>query len=213
MEINGLDCIVDEPKNPKGTIIMVNGFNGSKESPHRSKRAKKFVENGYRVIRWDYRSKTSGKPTKTLTEDLEDLLSLIDHFDCDLFLVGSSWGGQIAFQAAARDERVKAIAVRSPGVDLDHITEDHEIQNSHVTSEPFFKDLKEYNTYKTAEEIDVPALVFAGSVDKRCPLKFTEKMMKKMPEPKKLVVYNIPHEWPDDLSSKATEKMLDWFSE
>lgn len=209
--INGLECIVEWSEDGKRTIVMINGFNGSKDSEHRSRRAGKFVEEGYRVVRWDYRSKTSGEPTKSLTEDLEDLLSLIDHFDCEVLLVGSSWGGQIALRAVTRDERIKAVAVRSPAVDLDHTSKDHEVQNSHVTSEKFFQDLKDYDSYQMAEEIDVPSLIFAGSKDKRCPLKFTEKLVEEIPEPKKLVIYDIPHEWPEDLHKESTEKMLSWF--
>ncbi len=213
MEINGLDCIVDEPEERKGTIIIVNGFNGSKDSPHRSRRAERFVDEGYRVVRWDYRSKTSGEPTKSLTEDLEDLLSLIDHFDCEVFLVGSSWGGQVALRTSTKDDRIKAVAVRSPVVDLDHTVKDGEVQKTHVTSEKFFEDIEQYNSYGMARDIEVPVLVFAGSEDERCPLEFTKKLVDKIPEPKELVVYDIPHEWPEDLHRESTEKMIDWFEE
>ena len=82
---------------------------------HRCRRA---VDAGYNAVRFDARGcgdSDGAFVDSTLEARLADLRGVVDHFDPDTYaLFGSSFGGKVAFHAAATDERVRAVATRAP---------------------------------------------------------------------------------------------------
>lgn len=212
MRINGLECTIDEPNNYTATIVMCNGFNGSKDTAHRINRAKEFVKNGFRVLRWDYRSITSKQPTKTLTEDLNDTLSLIDWLGDDVGLFGESWGGQLVLQAGARNEKVKAVVARVPITDLDYFKRRSPQRDESLCAQNFYEDILQYNTYEDVLKRKIPILIFSGTRDVSSPLEYHQKLFQLLPEPKKHIVFDEPHGWPSGPSyENTTEESLKWF--
>ena len=211
MQINGLECDLIEPKDYEKTVIMVNGLNQSRKRPQITKLTQPLIDAGFCLLKWDYRSHTSGNPTKTITEDLNDLMSLIDHIgECGVY--GTSWGGQIALQAAPRSNKIKAVVARVPVTDLEYFKSHKE-----RTSPPFVldysQDFDRYNTYEDAPKSKVPTLIFSGTTDESCLLGHHRKLFKLMDEPKKLVVYEGPHD-PDDEETMARfgKDAIEWFN-
>lgn len=214
MKINGLDCNLHEPKDYSASILMCCGFRGNKDMEHRIIRANTFAEAGFRVLRWDYRSETSKQPTKSLTEDLTDTLSLVDWLGDTVGVFGESWGGQMALQAGARNNKVKTVVARVPSTDFEYFKNHSESRYYYLCAPNLIEDMARYNTYKDVLKRKVPTLIFSGTRDTSCPLEYHKKLFQLLPEPKKHVIFDEPHDWFETPNNeKVTSISLDWFKQ
>ncbi|MCD6522397.1 MAG: prolyl oligopeptidase family serine peptidase [Candidatus Diapherotrites archaeon] len=209
--INGLECSIHEPETYKSIIIMCNGFNAPKDSPHRIRIANYLFQHNYRIVRWDYRSRTTGKPTKTLTEDLNDLLLLINHFDAS-GIYGSSWGGLLALHAASRNKNIRAIVLRVPVIEPNHFKNNPELLNNPLLAENFLEDFLSYNTYRDSLKRKFATLLFAGKHDDICPLEYAKRLFSLLPQPKKLIVLDEGHQWSEQSYTTLSEESIKWFN-
>lgn len=213
MQINDLAVSVHTPEDYSGTVIMINGFGGTKDKEHRINRATFFAENGFRVVRYDYRGLgESGPGKKSLTVDFNDLISIIDHFRCEVGLFGESWGGILALLGAARNKQVKAIVGRVPVVDVEHFSKKGRVLELPYLADNFLEDLLSYNTYEEVKKRQVPTLLFVGSKDPACPPEFTKKLYEILNEPKKLVEFPAGHFFSEgEFYEKTSQESLEWF--
>jgi len=120
--------IVDEPKIPvNGLAFVAHGQGGIKEQVHIEALKDVFLDNGYRVVRWDAANtigESGGRMEDvTMTSYYEDLIDVITWaksqkwYEEPFILCGHSMGGMIsALYAEAFPEQVKALIPVSPVV-------------------------------------------------------------------------------------------------
>ncbi|SDD50939.1 S9 family peptidase [Natrinema hispanicum] len=98
-------------------LVFCHGLRSDKSGSY-EQRCRRAVEAGYNAVRFDCRGcgESDGAfVASTLETRLTDLHHVVDYFDPDSFvLFGSSFGGKVAFHAAAADDRVTAVATRAP---------------------------------------------------------------------------------------------------
>ncbi len=114
-------------------------------------------------------------------------------------IVGSSFGSFFATIAAANEPRIRAVAVSAtcfePG--FHSIFEEASptfkmrfMYMSGFTDEKKFDEFRKTMTWEGyAEKIDAPYLCIAGEADELSPMQHTERLMKTLKGPKRLVVY------------------------
>ncbi|MDS0475054.1 alpha/beta fold hydrolase [Natrinema sp. 1APR25-10V2] len=142
---------------------------------HRCQRA---VEAGYNAVRFDSRGcgDADGEfVDSTLEARLADLHGVVDHFDPGAYtLFGSSFGGKVALHAAARDDRVRAVATRAPVTINEAFDEyraviDRDGAMTFDTGERidgrFFDALDRHPFDEVVENLTVPVAIFHGGDD------------------------------------------------
>jgi len=111
-----------ESSNEKAAgIILCQGFAGTKDM-FLPDYAKKFAENGYIVLTFDYRGfgKSEGEAgrlvPKMQVEDIKNALSFLEAYDAidpaRIGIWGTSYGGANAIMVAADDKRIKCLVVQ-----------------------------------------------------------------------------------------------------
>ncbi|WP_254764710.1 alpha/beta hydrolase family protein [Natrinema marinum] len=147
---------------------------------HRCRRA---VEEGYNAVRFDTRGcgDSDGEfADSTLEARLADLHGVVDYFDPDSYaLFGSSFGGKVAFHAAATDDRVRAVATRAPVTLTDTFDEYRETvdRDGAVTFDTgdridgrFFEALDRHPFDEVVGTLSCPVAIFHGGDDESVPL-------------------------------------------
>ncbi|OLZ40474.1 alpha/beta hydrolase [Natrinema saccharevitans] len=98
-------------------IVFCHGLRSDKSGSYEG-RCRRAVREGYNAVRFDCRGcgESDGAfVDATLEARLADLRGVIEYFDPDSYvLFGSSFGGKVAFHAAATDDRARAVATRAP---------------------------------------------------------------------------------------------------
>lgn len=100
--------IPDEWKVNSPTLLLVHGLCGSHESPYMIRMAKKFSDNGFKVVRMNLRGCGSGRGhAKKIyhagcTDDVLEVLKALkkEHLESDITLMGFSLGGNIVLKLA-----------------------------------------------------------------------------------------------------------------
>ena len=163
-------------------LVFCHGFRSDKSGSYEG-RCRRAVEAGYDAVRFDFRGcgESDGAfVEQTLSDKLADLKAVVEYVDPGSYAVfGSSFGGKVAFHAAARDERVEAVAARAPVTynrafdDYRAVVErDSEIRFDDGTrvDERLFADLEGYPFADAAAGIDVPVAIFHGAADGSVPV-------------------------------------------
>ena len=158
-------------------LVFCHGFLSDKSGSY-ERRCERAVVEGYNAVRFDFRGcgESDGAFVEQgLSEKLEDLSSVVDHFDLGAYvLFGSSFGGKVAFHAAARDDRVEAVVARAPvtfnrSFDEYRAVVDREgecrFDDGRRVDRRFFDDLERYPFAAAAAEIDVPVAIVHGARD------------------------------------------------
>ncbi|ELY81798.1 hydrolase-like protein [Natrinema pellirubrum DSM 15624] len=107
-------------------IVFCHGLRSDKSGSYEG-RCRRAVREGYNAVRFDCRGCGESDGTfvdATLEARLADLRAVTEYFDPDSYvLFGSSFGGKMAFHAAATDDRVRAVATRAPVTTTDTFDE------------------------------------------------------------------------------------------
>ncbi|MEM6273737.1 MAG: alpha/beta fold hydrolase [Myxococcota bacterium] len=169
--------------------VMCHGMLSTKDSPKHVRVAESMASLGIPAVRFDFagRGESEGSLFEmTYTRELEDLQSIIEWLATNgvrrVGLFGSSMGGAIALLAAARDERVVAVAtvaaVAHPGALVDRYP-------SHVAAwrrdgyvdtdegrigAAFLDDAAGHDVVWAASVLLAPVLVIHGTEDEIIPL-------------------------------------------
>ncbi|MXV63854.1 alpha/beta fold hydrolase [Natronorubrum sp. JWXQ-INN-674] len=158
-------------------LVYCHGFLSDKHGSyeHRCRRA---VEHGYNAVRFDFRGcgdSDGAFVDQTLSSKLEDLRAVVDHFDPPSYaLFGSSFGGKVAFHAAARDPRVDAVATRAPVTANRAFDEyraaveregEYQFETDDRIDRRFFDDFDEYDFDGVEASLEVPVAIVHGRQD------------------------------------------------
>jgi len=163
-------------------LFFCHGFRSDKSGSYET-RCEHAVDAGYNAVRFDFRGcgESDGAfVDQTLTAKLADLEAVVDHFDPRQYvLFGSSFGGKVAFHAAAADERVTAIVTRAP-VTSNEAFDDYralveregtvELETGVGIDERFFEDFEQYPFDAVVEALSCPVAIFHGADDVVVPI-------------------------------------------
>lgn len=157
-------------------VVFCHGFLSDKSGSYAG-RCREAVEHGYDAVRFDFRGcgESDGAfADSTLSARIADLEAVLDYFDpasCVLF--GSSFGGKVAFHAAAGDDRVEAVVTRAPVTygafdDLRaQVEAEGEVRfdDGRTVDARFVDDLDGYDFADVEARLDCPVAIFHGSDD------------------------------------------------
>ena len=226
-------------KNPP-VVVILHGLSSNKDTSVRIDFAKKICENGFAVLRFDFRchGKSGGKPEElTYTGAVEDLKAAIDFVQKQkgidskrIGIQGSSFGGKVALIAASHDKRIKVLAVWvAPHIyTKDEIKEKLKIirqkgyypykRNFHL-GKAYFDDNKKYympSMSSIAKKIKAPSLVILAEKDTVVNFSIAKKFYDKLAGPKRLVTIKNSDHWITD-NPKNRELVnslsIKWFKE
>ncbi|MFC7132184.1 MULTISPECIES: alpha/beta hydrolase family protein [Salinibaculum] len=163
-------------------LVFCHGFLSDKSGSYEG-RCERAVEAGYNAVRFDFRGCGEADGAfvdQTLSDKLADLRAVVDHFDPDRYaLFGSSFGGKVAFHAAAAADRVTAIATRAPvtynrafdGYRASVAREgSHAFDTGQRIAGRFFDDFDQYPFDAVVGNLSVPVAIFHGAADESVPV-------------------------------------------
>ncbi|SDK90781.1 alpha/beta hydrolase family protein [Natronorubrum texcoconense] len=158
-------------------LVFCHGFLSDKSGSY-ERRCRRAVERGYNAVRFDFRGcgESDGAfVDQTLSSKLADLAAVVEWFEPPSYaLFGSSFGGKVAFHAAAEDERLEAIVTRAPVTynptfDAYRTVVEGEgacqFDTGDRIDQRFFADFDDYAFDDVADSIDVPVAIFHGRQD------------------------------------------------
>jgi len=163
-------------------LVFCHGFLSDKSRSYEG-RCRRAVEEGYHAVRFDFRGCGEADGaflTQGLSDKLADLAAVVDHFGpASYALFGSSFGGKVAFHAAADDDRVAAVATRAP-VTYNRAFADYRetvaresvcgFEDGRHIDARFFADLDGYPFADAVAGVDVPVAIFHGANDESVPV-------------------------------------------
>lgn len=165
------------PAESEKYLLFCHGFGSDKEGSY-VERCDFFAENGWNAVRFDFRGngESSGEfMDQDLSSRIADLGAVIDHYDpgkCAVF--GSSFGGKVAFHAAARDDRISKLVGRAP-VTYNEIMDKYRSvveekgefthHDDKTIDVRFYEDLDTYSFDDVVSRLEIPVLILHGSED------------------------------------------------
>ncbi len=165
-------------------LVFCHGFLSDKSGSY-ERRARRAVDEGFNAVRFDFRGcgeSDEAFADQSLSTKLDDLAAVVDSFDpASLVLFGSSFGGKVAFHAAA-DDRIDpiAIATRAPVTANAAFDEYRSIvdtegrcrfDDDRWIDRRFFEDLAAHPFEAVcAAVVDVPVAIFHGRADDVVPI-------------------------------------------
>jgi len=231
---NEIFGVLHIPKKKSPLIIMCHGWGANKLGTWQGlfvETARELCKNGFAVLRFDFRGSGDSKgefrkqTIKTMLEDLDYVLdNLKFNIDGDrIGLIGHSLGGKVAILKAAKDKRIKCLAVWStPALHqdilskafVDEVKEKRYLWFNDIGYGIDIKQLEsclKYNGLKALRKIKVPILIVNGSEDESVPPSHANKLYKNANKPKKLVILKgANHAF---LNNKEVIKVTrDWFN-
>ncbi len=209
--------IKNEPKNPKATVVILHGFKSSAKKYRKT--AEQFYNHGYKCIRFNFTGHNEEIAKTGLTPRVKQAKKAIEHAKEPVLVFGSSLGGLIAVIASAENNKVKALALRSPVTKFELGIKNKIKKKNHILLKPhgikckkrFLQDAKKYNAAETIKKVKAPLLIVHGTKDKKVPLKGTKWLIQAANEPKKLVKINAGHLFNKEQWKKTTELAANWF--
>ncbi|WP_222918414.1 alpha/beta hydrolase [Natrinema sp. SYSU A 869] len=158
-------------------LVFCHGLRSDKSGSYEY-RCQQAREAGYNAVRFDARGcgESDGEfVDSTLATRLTDLSHVVDYFDPGSYaLFGSSFGGKVAFHAAAEDERVEAVATRAPVTTNGTFDEyrsaveregEWTFDTGERIDERFFDALDRYPFDDVVGSIEIPVAMFHGGSD------------------------------------------------
>ena len=184
-------------------VIRLNGMPGTDPEKEKERLAPDFTKNKFAYFAFDYtgvRSSTGHYEYYFSQENINKVITeLSKHPKVDssrIGLFGESFGGAMAICHAARDRRIKCLAIRSPIYDTEKVPKmkifDGMAQmwqrDKHMRI-PKVQDLKKefqyqvkyYNPMKLAENLQVPISIITGDKDEILSEKQIQKLYDKIP--------------------------------
>jgi pimeloyl-ACP methyl ester carboxylesterase len=163
-------------------LFFCHGLRSDKSGSYEG-RCARAVDAGYTAVRFDVRGcgESDGAfVDATLSARLADLRAVLDYFDpSDYALFGSSFGGTVAFHAAAADDRVTALAARAPATFASAFDDyraavardgHYEFDTGERIDARFFEDLDDHPFDAVVDALDVPVAIFHGATDESVPV-------------------------------------------
>src|SRR5690606_30961518 len=137
--------VLEPEGQPKITIIFSHGYgeNRIEEGMPFLSLAKELLDNGYRIITFDFRNsgESEGDMTTIGVKEKLDLLGVINwannHFEEPIGLLGVSMGAGTSLLAAAESKDVIAVVADSPFSDLHEYLKENMPKWSHLPDFPF----------------------------------------------------------------------------
>lgn len=225
-----------EKKNPP-VIIMCHGWGSNKLGTWQGlfvKFAREICKNGFAVLRFDFRGSGDSEgefeeqTVETMLEDLECVLNNLDRNDMDIKnigLIGHSIGGKIAILKAAKDKRIKCLALWSTpasqknAMTIDFIDEVRERKKLLLGDSGLWINDKQLESYlrhdglEAIRKISIPVLVASGSEDLSVFPSHSKKLYKAANKPKELTfVQGADHAFlNDDCKKDLFDATVRWF--
>ncbi|WP_026950217.1 YheT family hydrolase [Algoriphagus mannitolivorans] len=151
--------------------IISHGLEGSSSRPYMLGMTKKFVQNGFDVLAWNYRGcsgELNDKPIFYHSGATYDLETVVDHAEKkydEIFLVGFSLGGNLTLkylgEKRSRSPKIKKGVAVSVPLDLGKSCDKISTRENFLYSKRFLKSLKEKvirKSEKFPQQIDFRAL-------------------------------------------------------
>lgn len=231
---NGLN-LVGYLRLPKGVekppvVIFNNGFEGVKEESHQ--RTDRYLERGLATITWDGPGRGEAWPDLPMHgENGPPVAAMIDYLetrdDVDATRVGASGpnrGGFAGVKAAAYDERIKALAVASPGYDrrkYPHWEDPYEVAFMlhlfHLEDPDELRDRVMNQTDFTlegqAEKIRCPSLIIAGGQDEGTHYKGSLRLYEEIQGYKEWVVFPDAERNGNNVPYKVRPRLADFIAD
>lgn len=231
---------IPNKQNPPA-IIMCHGFTGSKGNVHDKfyKAAKRFCENGFAVLRFDFRGSGESEGefvNVTVSSEVSDLKAAISFMEKQGYgkigVVGSSLGGAISI--VAYNKKIKSMVLWNPVTNLRETfvnlipnvqkLEKNEFiifKNEYKGKEfkigkKFWRELKTFDVSKYLKKVKCPTLILHGDKDTIVPLKHSEKAIKivKSKIKKLQIIKGAEHGFYEPLyETQVINFTLKWFNE
>jgi len=176
---------------PFPVVIACHGLSTSKESRNTIMTYPELIKNGIAVFAFDFsgHGKSEGKfENVTISQAIDDLKSALNYIEKKKFidnqkigLLGSSFGGITSIFVAAKDKRIKVLALRSPTTDFKYSQDKrrnikqwkkegyikyHDPYQGEVKlNYSYYTDGIKYNAIKIAKRIKIPTIVVIGDKD------------------------------------------------
>jgi pimeloyl-ACP methyl ester carboxylesterase len=233
-----ISCLVRSPSRGaevRGTILVLHGVRDDKRSQLGT--AVFLSDLGYRAVLVDSRGhgRSTGEHLTYGVQESRDMLQVLDHLrDKGLLLeplgaVGFSYGGAVALQLAARDERVKAVVTVSTFSSLREVVKDYVMHYAPfpgllLTDAQLDRALKkageiarfdpaEADNMKAASMMGARLLIIHGQEDPKVPVSHAYRIHEAAGDKSELIV--VPGEGHDSLIADRTgmirKKMKAWF--
>ena len=209
--------------NPK-TIIICHGFKTSKES--HAEACRKLCEEGFKILAFDFRGRGESEGNfeeMLIKHNVEDLKVAIDFVNSSVGVFGSSYGGMIAILQAAKDNRIKALVLRSPVTDFNKVYNGDlvksikergyfEYKPGKFYPKKFVEDALKYNVFEEIKKVRAPILIFHGKKDTITPIECTKKLFKNVNEPKEFIALDkAGHHFTESEKDELLNKEILWF--
>ncbi len=228
-------AVIHRPsESPKGSILLQHGFFSDKGGSYEW-RANYLAKEGFRAVRFDRRGYGESDldfHEFNLTTGIEDSVTIMDYLEREMNeerfgLFGSSFGGLIAIHLAPRDERVKALTLRSPVTYAENLFAEYrgvvaregrvdlegEPGEFDYIDESFFEDLRGYDAEEVLESLETPTLLFHGTMDEVVPIEDTRRFCEKLRVEKELHEYEGEgHVFSVGKDQAVLKKSAQWFS-
>ncbi len=223
------------PPTPRGTILVLHGYRN--EAFWMLPTARRLAAAGYRVALYDLRGQGSstGKTISFGVLDGSDLSQVLDALDERGLLVepvgtyGLSYGGTVAIQGAARDERVKAVVSVATFASMREIAP-HVIRTALPMATPIMTtkwideridaagkrgqfDPAEADTTRAIARTDTPVLIIHGTGDRVVPVSHAHELYRAgKPHNRLVILKDVGHvDIYFDRSGRVYEETVSWF--
>jgi len=223
-------------------VLFCHGFTGHKIEAHALfvKAARALSKAGMAALRFDFRGSGESEGEfrdMTVTREIVDASAGLDVLDGDarmdsdrLAVLGLSLGGVVASCLAAKDSRLRSVALWSAVARPAALCQEpprqawgqlirrhgHLDVGAHAVGEAFIEDLPKHDPVKALARTDVPVLVVHGEADTSVPVSAADLYfgaLSERPAPaEKYIVPDADHTFTSlKWEAMAIEKTVDWF--
>ncbi len=209
-----------EDSGPFPCAVLSHGLVSSKESSKYIYLSERFCDAGIAACRFDYHGcgESGGNIAETtLTIRVRDLESVLEHVlrhpsieSGRIGILGSSFGGSAALVEAAKNPKVKCVALWATPYMLEE-KKDESISDIRFQSS-IFVDFSKYDLLSEARKVS-HAIVIHGELDEVVPCIEGKAIYENLKRPKRLIVIKGADHIFTDLShrNRAAELSLAWF--
>ncbi len=174
-------------------VIICHGYGSNKTRISTRSMAKKLVNTGLSVYRFDFTGcgQSQGKLWDlTPLAGLDDLKGVVENLGREDFaLVGSSFGGYVSLLYASKNP-VSALVLRAAVSRYDTI---HEEPKYKENMKAILKEVSDIDIYKDAKKIKCPTLLIHGDADEVVPIRQSKELIKSIPQADFKIIKNAPH--------------------
>ena len=206
-----------------GCIVTCHGLFSSKESEKFIDLGNFFAQNGFFVLRFDFRGCGESEgfiEDTTVSGRKEDLTAALSYIESTLpldthtiGLLGSSMGGYISLLVAPGSTLVKAVVTWATPLTFRGLRAVITNSNQVQLKENFYQDTRHYDASSFVPRVK-NLLVIHGDCDETVPLTHAQELHKLAQEPKKLtIVPGADHTFSNPpLRKQAITESLNWFN-